>query len=100
MSLLYLGLGIAGMSVLAIAVLATKFGLKIPTVIGGGVVGSVLTYVGDAWSSFTSWLQLGVSGSNLGATLYTIGFVCMVLVIASNLIATSIDKKPGVKAIR
>lgn len=99
-ALLYLGLGIAGMSVLAIVVLASKFGLKLPTVVGGGVVGSVLTYLGDSWNAFTAWLQLGATGANMGATLFTIGFIAVVLVIGSNLVMTALDGKPGVKAIR
>lgn len=100
MNMIYLGLGIAGMSVLAIALLAAKFGFTIPTALGGGVVGTVLTYLGDTWSSFTAWLELGATGANLGATLFTIGFVAVVAVIGFNLIVTSLDNKPGVQALR
>jgi hypothetical protein len=53
------------------------------------IIGAALAFVFNVYTDFWAWIWLGVTFSNIGATVFVIGLVSTMLVMVYNFASTS-----------
>lgn len=94
-------IALLGCIVAAIAIGIYFFGLTLGGLVTSSGLGVVWTALLSVWTSFTYWIEKGLDGSSVLATVFVIGYVALVVVLACNILYTAqIRGIRGVSAIR